>query len=224
MKAIGKGLVSAGLGLATFGLLLFLPAGTVHYWQAWAFLAVFALATWIPSVYLIRTNPAALERRMRGGPLAETRTVQRIVITVMWCCFSAVCVVSGLDHRFGWSSVPPTVCLVGDVLVAVGLGVAMLTIVQNGYAAVNVTVEAGQTLASTGLYALVRHPMYAGNVILMVGVPLALGSYWGLVFVIPGLIALVLRIRDEEELLSHELAGYRQYTQRVRYRLVPHVW
>lgn len=223
MNAVGKGLVSATLGLVAFGLLLFLPAGTFHYWQAWVFLAVFALSTWIPSVYLMRTNPAALERRMRG-PLAETRTLQRILIAVIFVCFPAMFVVSALDHRFGWSSVPAAVSLVGDVLVASGLILDMLVIIQNSYAAVNVVVEAGQRLVSSGLYGLVRHPMYTGNVILMLGVPLALGSYWGLVFVIPGLIVLILRIRDEEDLLAHELSGYREYTQQVRYRLVPYVW
>jgi protein-S-isoprenylcysteine O-methyltransferase Ste14 len=224
MKTVGKGLVSAALGLVAFGLMLFLPAGTLHYWQAWVFLAVFALATWIPSVYLMRTNPAALERRMRAGPLAETRTLQRIVVTVVYICFPAMLVVSALDHRFGWSTVPASISVVGDVLVALGLGVAMLVVIQNGYAAVNVTVEAGQHLVSTGLYGLVRHPMYTGNVILMIGVPLALGSYWGLVFVIPGLIVLAVRIRDEEELLDQELSGYREYTRQVHYRLVPYVW
>lgn len=223
MNAVGKGLVSATLGLVAFGLLLFLPAGTFHYWQAWVFLAVFALSTWIPSVYLMRTNPAALERRMRG-PLAETRTLQRILIAVIFVCFPAMFVVSALDHRFGWSSVPAAVSLVGDVLVASGLILDMVVIIQNSYAAVNVVVESGQRLVSSGLYGLVRHPMYTGNVILMLGVPLALGSYWGLVFVIPGLIVLILRIRDEEDLLAHELSGYREYTQQVRYRLVPYVW
>jgi protein-S-isoprenylcysteine O-methyltransferase Ste14 len=224
MKIVGKGLISAALGLAAFGLMLFLPAGTFHYWQAWAFLAVFALSTWIPSVYLMRTNPAALERRMRAGPLAETRTLQRVVITVVFICFPAMFVVSALDHRFGWSPVPASVSVVGDALVGIGLGVAMLVVIQNGYAAANVTVEAEQTLVSTGLYGLVRHPMYSGNVILMLGVPLALGSYWGLVFVIPGIVVLVLRIRDEEGLLEQELSGYRDYEQQVHYRLAPHVW
>lgn len=224
MKTMGKGLVSAALGLAAFGLLLFVPAGTLHYWQAWVFLAVFALSTWIPSVYLMRTNPAALERRMRAGPLAETRTLQRIVITVVFICFPAMFVVSAIDHRFGWAPVPTTVSLVGDVLVAIGLGVAMVVIIQNGYAAANVTVEAEQKVVSTGLYGLVRHPMYTGNVIMMIGVPLALGSYWGLVCVVPGVIMLALRIRDEEELLGHELNGYRDYTRHVHYRLVPYVW
>ena len=224
MKTLVKGAVSAALGLVAFGLMLFLPAGTVHYWQAWVFLAVFAFYTWIPSVYLVRKNPAALERRMHAGPLAETRTLQQIVSTVVFICFPAMLVVSALDHRFGWSPVPMTVTEVGDVLVAVGLGVAMLVVAQNGYAAANITVESGQTLVSTGLYGLVRHPMYSGSVIMMVGVPLALDSYWGLVFVIPALVALALRIRDEEEFLQQQLSGYSDYEQQVRYRLVPYVW
>ncbi len=223
MKTAAKGLLSAALGLVAFGAMLFLPAGTFHYWQAWVFLAVFALSTWIPSVYLMRTNPAALDRRMRG-PLAETRPLQRIIVAVLFVAFPAMFVVSALDHRFGWSSVPASVSLIGDVLVAVGLGIAMLVVVQNGYAAVNITVESGQQLVSTGLYGLVRHPMYTGNVVLMLGIPPALGSYWGLFLIVPGLLVLVLRIRDEEELLTHELSGYREYMQQVHYRLLPYVW
>src|SRR5277367_2273261 len=120
MKTAAKGLLSAALGLVAFGAMLFLPAGTFHYWQAWVFLAVFAVSTWIPSVYLMRTNPAALERRMRAGPLAETRTVQRILIIIVFIAFPVMFVISALDHRFGWSSVPASVSLIGDVLVAIG--------------------------------------------------------------------------------------------------------
>jgi protein-S-isoprenylcysteine O-methyltransferase Ste14 len=224
MNTVAKGLLSATLGLIAFGLMVFLPAGTTHYWQGWAFLAVFALSTWIPSVYLMRTNPDALERRMRAGPVAETRPLQRILITVMFTAFPATFIISALDHRFGWSLVPAPVSVVGDALVAAGLGLAMLVIIQNSYAAANVTVEAGQQLVSTGLYGLVRHPMYTGNVLLMLGVPLALGSYWGLFLLVPGILVLVLRIRDEEQLLTGELSGYREYTQRVHYRLLPFVW
>ena len=224
MKTAAKGLLSAALGLVAFGLLLFVSAGTIHYWQAWVFLAVFALSTWIPSVYLMRTNPAALERRMRAGPAAETRTLQRILITVVYISFPAMFIISALDCRFGWSLVPPSVSVIGDVLVAIGLGLSMLVIIQNGYAAANITVESGQQLASTGLYRLVRHPMYLGNVVLMLGIPLALGSYWGLLVVVPGVIVLVLRIRDEEGLLEEELSGYREYERTVHYRLLPYVW
>jgi len=168
--------------------------------------------------------PAALDRRMRAGPGAETRTVQKIVSAVAFASAAAVIVLSVLDHRFGWSQVPPVVSVVGDALVAIGLGVAMLAVIQNSYAAANITVEGNQHVVSTGLYRLVRHPMYVGNLIMMAGIPLALGSYWGLAVVIPGLLVLVIRVLDEEKLLAQELAGYREYTQKVRYRLVPYVW
>ena len=224
MKTIPKLLIFGLVEFAVFGLMLFFPAGTLDYWQAWVFLAVVAISVQIPPIYLLRTNPAALQRRMRGGPAAESRVAQKVVIAGLYLSLAAMVVVSALDHRFGWSSVPPAICLVGDVLVAVGLGVVALVLIQNSYAASTVQVEAGQTVVSTGLYGLVRHPMYTGNVIMLVGIPLALGSYWGLVFVVPGLIVLAVRIRDEEKLLQEELTGYREYTQTVRHRLVPLMW
>ena len=223
MKAIPKLLALVLVQLAVFGSILFLSAGTFHYWQAWVLL-VAALSTWIPGIYLLHTNPVAVQRRMRGGPTAETRTVQKVAMGGVWLSLAAMVVISVLDHRFGWSPAPTTICLVGDVLVAVGLGVAMLVVIQNSHAAATVRVEAGQQVVSTGLYGLVRHPMYTGNLILMIGIPLALGSYWGLVFVVPGLMVLALRIRDEEKLLQEELDGYREYTQKVRYRLMPFMW
>jgi len=217
-------LVFGLLELVIFGAILFLSAGTFNYWQAWAFLVVFAVSTWIPGIYLLRTNSVALQRRMHAGPTAETRTVQKVFILGWYFSLAAIFVASALDHRFGWSSVPTPICLVGLVLVAVGLSVMMLVVIQNNYAAATVRVEPGQELISTGLYGLVRHPMYTGNVIMMVGIPVALGSYWGLAFVTLGLIVLVSRIRDEEKLLKDELGGYREYTQKVRYRLVPAMW
>jgi protein-S-isoprenylcysteine O-methyltransferase Ste14 len=217
-------LLSGLLQLVALGLLLFLPAGTFNYWQAWIFLAVFALSTCAPSVYLLYTNPVALQRRMHGGPAAEARMAQKAVMACLYLSLAAMLVVSALDHRFGWSLVPAAICLAGDVLVAIGLGVVVLVIIQNNYASTTVRVEEGQTVVSSGLYGMVRHPMYTGNVIMMVGLPLALGSYWGLVFVLPGLIVLASRIRDEEKLLQAELPGYREYRLRVRYRLVPCMW
>ena len=224
MKTIRKMLVFGLVELVAFGLMLFLPAGTLNYWQAWVFLVVVAVAAWIPSVYLLRTNPVVLERRMRGGPAAETRMVQKVVIGGLYLSLAAMVVVSVLDHRFGWSPVPTAICLVGDVLVAVGLGVVAVVVIQNSYAAATVRVEAGQKVVSTGLYGLVRHPMYTGNVIMMVGIPLALGSYWGLLFVVPCVMVLASRIRDEEKLLQKELDGYGEYTQKVCYRMVPGMW
>ena len=224
MKTFVQAAITSVVGFVAFVLMVFLPAGTFDYWRGWAFIAVFAAATLIPSVYLAVKNPEALRRRMQAGPGAETRPLQKLIIAVAFLSVGAMIVISALDFRFGWSTVPAAVSVVGLVLVAVGLTIAMLVTIQNGYAAANVKVESGQRLASTGWYGFVRHPMYFGNVILMIGAPLALGSYWGLLIVIVGLAVLALRINDEEALLKQELAGYREYMDKVHYRLVPYVW
>jgi protein-S-isoprenylcysteine O-methyltransferase Ste14 len=135
-----------------------------------------------------------------------------------------VLIVSALDHRFGWSQVPTPVVVIGGILVAFGLGMATMVVNQNSYAAATIRVEAGQPVISTGLYGLVRHPMYAGALIMMVGMPLSLDSYWGLVTVLPAVAVLALRITDEEKMLREELNGYDEYTHKVHYRLVPGVW
>ena len=210
-------------GLVAFGALLFLPAGTFDYWQAWVFLAVFFIAS-LSTVYFLKNDPAALERRMHAGPVAETRTVQKVVASGVYVLFAALLVFSALDHRFGWSPVPAAVSLAGAALVAIGLGIAIFTVIENRYAAATVTVEESQKVVSTGLYGLVRHPMYMGATIMMAGIPLALDSWWGLAVLIPCLFGVAFRIRDEEKMLTNELSGYHEYTQKVHHRLVPYVW
>ena len=225
MTAIPKKMLVRGLlEPVVLGLTLFLVAGTFNYWQAWVLLVVAALATSIPTVYLLRTNPVALERRKEAGPTAESRTVQKVLIAVWYSSLAGMILVGALDRRFGWSEVPTVVCLIGVVLAGAGLVLGMLVLIQNSHAAATVRVEQDQKVIAAGLYGLVRHPMYTGNVLMMVGIPLALGSYWGLVFIIPGMIMLALRIRDEEKLLREELDGYGEYAQQVRYRLVPFMW
>ncbi|HEX3286468.1 MAG TPA: isoprenylcysteine carboxylmethyltransferase family protein [Mycobacterium sp.] len=224
MKTAVQTAITSVVGLVIFGLLVFGPAGTFDYWRGWAFIAVFAAATLIPSVYLAVKNPEALRRRMQAGPGAETRPLQKLVIAVAFLSVGAMIVISVSDFRFGWSTVPAAVSVVGLVLVAAGLTIAMLVTIQNGYAAANVRVEMGQQLSSTGWYGFVRHPMYFGNVILMIGAPLALGSYWGLLILVVGLAVLAVRITDEEALLKQELAGYPEYMEKVHYRLMPYVW
>jgi protein-S-isoprenylcysteine O-methyltransferase Ste14 len=224
VRAFLKKLIRGLAEPVVLGATLFLAAGTFDYWQAWALLAVAALTTAIPTIYLMRTNPIALQRRSHAGPTAEPRTLQKVLIAGWYSTLAGIVLVSAFDRRFGWSSVPTAICLVGDLLVAVALGLAMLVVIQNSHAAATVRVESDQTVISTGLYGLVRHPMYTGNVIMMIGIPLALGSYWALVFLIPGLTVLAVRIRDEERLLRDELDGYLEYTQKVRYRLVPCMW
>ena len=214
----------AGIGLVAFGVLLFLSAGTFAYWQGWAFLAAFTLSTMVPTGYLLVKAPEAVRRRMQVGPAAETRPVQRAIVTVLFVLFPAILIFGALDHRFGWSPVPTVISMIGDLLVIGGLGLTMAVVIQNGFAAANVTVESGQQVVSTGLYRVVRHPMYAGTLVMTVGLPLALGSWWGLLVIVPVAVVLVLRILDEERLLERDLEGYRDYERMTRFRLVPRVW
>jgi protein-S-isoprenylcysteine O-methyltransferase Ste14 len=220
IQAVGASLI----GLVLFGLLLFLPARSFDYWQAWVFIAAFAISTTVLTIYLLLKNPAVLEGRMHAGPAAESRAAQKFASSVLFTAIAAVLVFSAFDHRFGWSAVPTVITLVGDALVVIGLGIGSLVVLQNGYASANIRVEADQKVVSTGLYGLVRHPMYCGSLIFMVGTPLALGSYWGLLGVIPVASILAFRILDEEKMLREELTGYGAYTGEVKYRLVPHVW
>ncbi|AQT79075.1 hypothetical protein B1R94_06990 [Mycolicibacterium litorale] len=224
MRTMIRTLISSVVGTVAFAALLFLPAGTLAYWQGWAFLAVFATISLVPTLYLSRIDPAAMQRRMRAGPRAETRPIQRVVMVGTFIAFPAMLVLAALDYRFGWSGVPAWLSVVGDVLVAVGLGLAMFVVYQNRYAAATITVEEGQPLVTTGVYGVVRHPMYTGNVILMIGMALALGSYWALLIAAAGVALMVVRIFDEEKMLSGQLDGYRQYQETVGYRLVPRVW
>lgn len=224
MSSADRSALSSIVGLAALLLLLFLSAGTVHYWQAWVFLGVFAVVTSLPSLYLSRIDPAAIERRRRAGPSAESRPVQKAVMTGIMASFAAVLVVAGLDYRYGWSTVPAWLSILGDLMVAVGLGTTILVVFQNRYAAATITVEEGQPIVTTGLYGIVRHPMYSASVVMMIGMPLALASYWALFVVLIGIALLIVRIIDEEKLLSEQLGGYDDYMHRVRYRLVPLVW
>ncbi|MFZ0834111.1 MAG: isoprenylcysteine carboxylmethyltransferase family protein [Mycobacterium sp.] len=224
MKTALQMVATSIVGLVLLGVALFLPADTLNYWQAWVFIVVFTVATLVPSVYLAVNDPAALRRRMHAGPAAETRTTQKIAVTGVFAAGIAGMVVSGLDHRFGWSAVPIWLVIAGNVLVAFGLTMAEFVVIQNSYAAANVTVEDGQELVSSGLYSVVRHPMYVGGLIMLAGMPLALGSYWGLLTLVPAVALLAVRMIDEEKALAQQLPGYRDYLADVRYRLVPHVW
>ncbi|MBX7432490.1 isoprenylcysteine carboxylmethyltransferase family protein [Mycobacterium sp. Y57] len=216
---------SATIGLLVLGAALFLPAGTLHYRQGWLFIAVFVVCTLVPSGYLAVRSPAALQRRLNVGPTAETRPAQRVVICAAAASTLAVLVISALDWRFGWSAVPVWLVLAGDMLVGTGLVVAQLVVVQNNYAGASITVEDDQPLVSTGMYGVVRHPMYAASLVLTVGIPPALGSLWGLLVValtFPPVLAV--RILDEEKAMLAGLPGYREYMHRVRYRVIPGVW
>lgn len=206
------------------GLLLFVPAGTLDYWEAWVYLGVFVGASALLTLDLMKRDPALLERRMTGGPAAEKRPTQRLIMLFASAGFIAILVVPALDHRFGWSTMSTAFVVIGDALVAIGFYFILLVYRENTFTAATVDVAADQKVISTGPYALVRHPMYASALLYVLGTPLALRSRWGLVPVAAMLIVLIWRLLDEERLLAQELPGYSDYQQRVRFRLVPFLW
>lgn len=215
---------SSALGTLALGALAFIPAGTLAYWQGWAYLGTAIVASALYTIYLIEHDPALLQRRQQAGPSHEKEPAQKIIITLIFAAFVILVVLPPLDYRFGWSRVPWYVSVIGNVLVALSFYFFYLVSKVNTYAAANVRVEEDQPVIDTGVYALVRHPMYFGALLLIVGTPLALGSWWTLLLMPVFLLLLYFRIASEEAVLTRDLAGYADYQRKVRYRLIPFVW
>ena len=201
--------------------LIFLSAWTFNYWQAWTFLAVFMVSISAIFIYLAKNDPGLLARRVKS---TEKETSQKVIRFFVNLAFTAVIVLSAIDHRFAWSAASPLAVFVGDAFVLFGMLIIFLVFKENTFTAQTVEVEAGQKVISTGLYAIVRHPMYVGGLIFILGIPLALGSLWGLLMVILFAPVMAWRILDEEKLLTKDLKGYAEYRDKVKYRLVPFVW
>ena len=212
------------LSVPVAGLVLFLPAGTFNYWEAWVFFTVFFACNLALTAYLVLKDPKLLERRMKVGPASEKRATQKIIMVLAFVFFAGVAVLPALDHRFGWSEVPASVVILGNVLVIISYLGFYRVFRENTYGAATIQVEDEQTVISTGPYGVVRHPMYSAALIMSLGMPLALGSWWGLLMLVPGVFVLAWRLLDEEKFLHTNLPGYTEYTQKVRWRLVPLVW
>lgn len=209
------------VGAIFLGVLFFLPAGTFYYWEAWVYLGVLLIPMLATSSYLLRRDPELLARRLRSK---EPQAAQQLVVTVFAVMFTAILLVPGLDHRYGWSSVPAPLVILGDALVLLGYVLFVLVMRENRYASRTVEVERDQEVITTGPYALIRHPMYFAATLIYVASPLALGSYWGLMASVILPVLLGVRIRGEERFLHEHLEGYTAYTQKTRYRLIPGIW
>jgi len=212
-------LLAAFMGALIFGL-----AGTLRYWQAWLYLVLFFGLSGLLTAELLRRDPALLERRMKGGPQAERRPAQQIIMVGASLAFLSLLAVPALDYRFHWSSVPVVGVVLGNVLFAIGFLFVGRVYRENTYTSATIEIHEGQRVIDTGPYAIVRHPMYSGALLYMLGTPLALGSYWGLLGFVLMLLVIVWRLQDEEEMLARELPGYAEYRTRVRWRLLPGVW
>ena len=219
-----KTLASLAALILVMGAIIFAAAGTTTYWQAWLFLACYFAASLVVSFWLARNDTALLERRMRGGPFAEGERSQKIIMAITSLGFVALLVVPGLDRRFGWSSMPGSVAILGDLLLLLGWLGILAVFRANSYAAATIQVTSGQTVISTCPYALVRHPMYAAALLMLLGIPIALGSWWGALVLLALIPVLGWRLIDEERLLLRDLDGYAEYRRKVRWRLIPYIW
>ena len=201
------------------GLVLFLPAGTLRYWQAWVYWTTFLIPTLFITVYFFKRSPELLARRWQSK---DQETVKKIPGFLNLFLLSYI--IPGLDFRFRWSTVPAWAVVMADLIVFLGYVLIILVFKENSYTSSNITVENEQKVISTGPYAIIRNPMYTGLLAMVLFAPLALGSYWA---VIPALLIIpwtVIRIRNEEELLMRELPGYQNYCAKTPYRLIPSVW
>jgi protein-S-isoprenylcysteine O-methyltransferase Ste14 len=210
--------------LLVMAVLLFVPAWTLDFWQAWAFLAVFGVSALSITVYLMKKDPKLLERRVYAGPTAEKETSQKIIQSITAVGFIMMLVVPALNHRSAWATVPPYVAVLGDVLVALGFLIIFFVYKENSFASATIELAPEQKVISTGPYALIRHPMYFGGLVIFVGIPLSLGSWWGLFVIVLMMPALIWRLLDEEKFLAKNLPGYSEYQKKVTHRLVPFVW
>jgi protein-S-isoprenylcysteine O-methyltransferase Ste14 len=203
---------------------MFIPAGTLNYWQAWVFAAVFEVSAQALGIYFLMYDRKLVERRMNIGPMAERRPGQKLISALFMLGFIGFVMLPAFDHRLSWSPVAPAVSIIANAMIVLSFLLFFVVMKSNSYAASTIQVEEGQPVVSTGPYAYVRHPMYSGALLLVAVMPLALGSWWSVLLVVPFFPVLVWRILDEEMFLRTSLPEYDEYMQRVRYRLVPRVW
>jgi protein-S-isoprenylcysteine O-methyltransferase Ste14 len=213
--------------LRTFVILvvvIFIPSWSLRYWQGWACLAAFFVPACLITVWVAKNDPALLERRLKAGPKAEKEIGQKIVQTVASIVFLADFLIPSLDRRYAWSPAPAWASVAGDLMMILGFILVFEVFKANSFTSGIIEVAENQKVISTGPYALVRHPMYTGGLIMLFGIPLALGSWLGMLINFPMTAAIVWRLLDEERFLLRNLPGYAEYRGTVKYRLIPLVW
>ena len=202
-------------------LLFFLPARTIYFWEAW----VFMILLFIPAIcllfYLIRKDPEVLEKRMK---MKEKEKEQKLIMSLSSLFFIGALLIPGFDKYYGWSNIPLWLKIFGDIMVFLGYIMFVAVLLQNRYASRIIELQEKQKVIDTGLYSVVRHPMYDAFLLLYGFAPLALGSYWMLLGNVLLIFVIVFRILNEEKVLKKELAGYKEYAQKVKYRLIPGLW
>jgi len=218
----------ASVGLATLAvalwLAMFLPAGSLDYWQGWTYWLLFMGCVSVISFYFMKKDTRLIDSRLKAGPVAEKEKEQKLIQAFASLFFILLVLVPSLDHRFRWSSVPTYLVAASDIFVVLGLLIIFLVFKENSYTSGIIEVNEGQNVISTGPYSLVRHPMYSGGLLMLLFTPLALGSFFGLLAFPPMFFVIVVRLLEEEKFLAKNLPGYNEYQDKVRCRLIPFFW
>jgi len=211
------------IGYVVIGFVLFLGAGTIHYWQAWTCLIVGFVTSMLVTLYII-SDPILLESRVKGGPTVEQRPIQKIIVLCMGVLCIVAYIIPPLDHRFGWSSVPSWLSIAGNILIIVSMWAVYRVFKENSFGSTTVEISKEQKVISTGPYSIVRNPMYSCAILYFPGVTLALGSYWGLIPCVLIALGFVWRLLDEEKFLAKNLPGYTEYQAKVHWHLIPGIF
>lgn len=221
MKLFFQAILKFLAGVILVGLLVFLPAGTIKFFNGWLLMGVLFVPMLLAGIVMMIKSPQLLKKRLNAK---EKRGEQSIIVKLSGLMFIGGFVVAGLDHRFGWFPLPLPVVIMGAVIFLIGYGLYAEVMRENAYLSRTIEVQENQKVIDTGLYAIVRHPMYTATIILFLSIPLILGSAFSLLVFLPYPILIAKRAMDEEKLLEQELKGYREYTKKVKYRLIPFIW
>ena len=212
------------LFLVVMGLAIFLPAWSLAYWEGWVYISIYFVLVLLVTLYLLKNDPELLKRRLHRGPFSEKEKSQKIIQSFSTLVFIGIILFPGFDHRYGFSLAPWYVPVIGNLLLVVAYKIVFFVFKTNTYTSAVIEVAKDQKVISTGPYAIVRHPMYSGALLVIIATPLALGSYWALFFVVPIILVVAWRAVEEEKFLSKNLPGYVEYCQKTRYRFVPYIW
>ena len=221
MKLLCNALLKVSVGMVMVGVMIFLPAGTLTYTKGWLLMGLLFVPMVIAGFVMLVKAPKLLEKRLDAK---EKQLEQKAVVALSGLMFLAGFVVAGLDHRFGWSRMPVAVTVASSVLFLIGYGLYGEVLRENAYLSRTIKVEQGQTVISTGLYGIVRHPMYLATILLFLMMPLVLGSWYAAIIFLCYPVLIIIRLTGEEKLLIRELPGYEEYRKKVKYRLIPFVW
>jgi len=213
--------IKFGLGIGIHGLFLFLCAGDIRYWNAWLYLAMFAAFIFMLGIYLDSNHKELLQKRLNSKENEKEQVIYTHAISIAFFSIFGVC---GLDHKFGWSSVPIAAIIIALIIMLIGFGLFAITLTKNNFASRIVEIQDNQKVIDTGVYAVIRHPMYTAALTVSFASPIVLGSYYALIPMTLFLTGIIFRIRNEEKVLSEGLEGYSSYARKVKYRLIPFIW